>query len=68
MKTEKTIKTNGASQVMAVRIPTELYEQLRLMAQAQEGTIGQQVRIAIRERLERAKLLKRPCVARAAAQ
>lgn len=68
MKTEKTIKTNGASQVMAVRIPTELYERLRLMAQAQEGTIGQQVRIAIRERLERAKLLKQPCVARAAAQ
>lgn len=68
MKTEKTIKTNGASQVMAVRIPTELYERLRLMAQAQEGTIGQQVRIAIRERLERSKMLKRPCVARAAAQ
>ena len=68
MKTEKTIKTNGASQVMAVRIPTELYERLRLMAQAQEGTIGQQVRIAIRERLERAKMLKQPCVARAAAQ
>ena len=68
MKTEKTIKTNGASQVMAVRIPTELYERLRLMAQAQEGTIGQQVRIAIRERLERSKMLKQPCVARAAAQ
>ena len=68
MKTEKTIKTNGASQVMAVRIPTELYERLRLMAQAQEGTIGQQVRIAIRERLERSKMLKHPCVARAAAQ
>lgn len=44
------------------------YEHLTVLADENEGSVHSQVKIAIRERLERAKLLKRPCVARAAAQ
>lgn len=50
------------------KIARAWYEHLTVLADENEGSVHSQVKIAIRERLERAKLLKRPCVARAAAQ
>ena len=50
------------------KIDRAWYDRLTVLADENEGSVHSQVKIAIRERLERAKLLKRPCVARAAAQ
>lgn len=50
------------------KIDRSWYDGLSTLADENEGSVHSQVKIAIRERLERAKLLKRPCVARAAAQ
>ena len=44
-------------QVIHVKVPGEWYEGLRTLASAAEGTINQQTRLAIRERLERKGLL-----------
>lgn len=44
-------------QVIHVKVPGEWYEGLRTLASAAEGTINQQTRLAIRERLERSGLL-----------
>ena len=44
-------------QVIHVKVPGEWYEGLRTLASATEGTINQQTRLAIRERLERKGLL-----------
>jgi hypothetical protein len=44
-------------QVIHVKVPGEWYEGLRALADAAEGTINQQTRLAIRERLERKGLL-----------
>ena len=46
-------------QVIHVKVPGEWYEGLRTLASAAEGTINQQTRLAIRERLERKGLLAR---------
>ena len=45
-------------QVIHVKVPTEWYEGLRTLANDSEGTINQQTRLAIRERLERNGLLE----------
>lgn len=45
--------------VIHVKVPGEWYEGLRALADASEGTINQQTRLAIRERLERKGLLAR---------
>ena len=44
-------------QVIHVKVPEGWYEGLRTLADAAEGTINQQTRLAIRERLERKGLL-----------
>lgn len=44
-------------QVIHVKVPGEWYEGLRTLADDSEGTINQQTRLAIRERLERKGLL-----------
>jgi hypothetical protein len=54
--------------VIHAKIDRSWYDGLSTLADENEGSVHSQVKIAIRERLERAKLLKRPCVARAAAQ
>ena len=46
-------------QVIHVKVPEEWYEGLRTLADECEGTIHQQVRLAIRERLERKGLLSK---------
>ncbi len=43
-----------------VKVPGEWYEGLRTLASAAEGTINQQTRLAIRERLERKGILEEP--------
>ena len=43
--------------VIHVKVPTEWYEGLRILAGAIEGNVNQQTRLAIRERLERNGLL-----------
>ena len=44
-------------QVIHVKVPEGWYEGLRTLADECEGTINQQTRLAIRERLERKGLL-----------
>ena len=44
-------------QVIHVKVPEEWYAGLRTLADDTEGTINQQTRLAIRERLERKGLL-----------
>jgi len=44
-------------QVIHVKVPEGWYEGLRTLANGAEGTINQQTRLAIRERLERKGLL-----------
>ena len=44
-------------QVIHVKVPEGWYEGLRALADESEGTINQQTRLAIRERLERNGLL-----------
>ncbi|MBR2838237.1 MAG: hypothetical protein IKE55_05625 [Kiritimatiellae bacterium] len=44
-------------QVIHVKVPEEWYEGLRTLADDCEGTINQQTRLAIRERLERKGIL-----------
>ena len=44
-------------QVIHVKVPEGWYERLRTLADECEGTINQQTRLAIRERLERKGLL-----------
>ncbi len=46
--------------VIHVKVPGEWYEGLRALADASEGTINQQTRLAIRERLERKGILEEP--------
>ena len=45
-------------QVIHVKVPEGWYEGLRTLADESEGTINQQTRLAIRERLERNGLLE----------
>ena len=47
-------------QVIHVKVPSEWYAGLRTLADDTEGTINQQTRIAIRERLERKGMLGKP--------
>ncbi|MBP3405206.1 MAG: hypothetical protein J6N18_03830 [Kiritimatiellae bacterium] len=54
--------------VIHAKIDRSWYDGLSTLADENEGSVHSQVKIAIRERLERANLLKRPCVARAVAQ
>ena len=44
-------------QVIHVKVPEEWYKGLRALANDAEGTINQQTRLAIRERLERKGIL-----------
>ena len=44
--------------VIHVRVPEGWYAGLRSLAEDSEGTINQQIRLAIRERLERNGLLE----------
>ena len=44
-------------QVIHVKVPEGWYEGLRTLANDAEGTINQQTRLAIRERLERKGIL-----------
>ena len=45
-------------QVIHVKVPEEWYEGLRTLAEDCEGTMNQQTRLAIRERLERKGILE----------
>lgn len=47
-------------QVIHVKVPSEWYAGLRTLADDTEGTINQQTRLAIRERLERKGMLGKP--------
>jgi hypothetical protein len=51
-----------------VKIDRSWYGYLSVLADENEGSVHSQVKIAIRERLERAKFLKSKCVVRTAAQ
>ena len=46
--------------VIHVKVPEAWYEGLRALAADSEGTINQQTRLAIRERLERKGILEEP--------
>lgn len=46
-------------QVIHVRVPSDWYEGLRSLADRSEGTINQQTRLAIRDRLESNGLLSK---------
>ena len=46
-------QTQTTEMVIHIKIPVGWYEQLRRLADQVEGTIHQQTRLAIRERLER---------------
>lgn len=52
MTMKEAIKTENRTQVVPVRVPIRYYEELRRIAHAQEGTIMQQIRIAIRNYLQ----------------
>ena len=49
--------TARKEETLHVKIPVEWYEGLRRIANHCEGTIHQQAKIAIRERLERKQIL-----------
>lgn len=49
--------TARKEETLHVKIPAEWYEGLRTLADGCEGTIHQQAKIAIRERLERRQVL-----------
>ncbi len=51
------VQTQTTEMVIHIKIPVGWYEQLRRLADQVEGTIHQQTRLAIRERLERKGLL-----------
>lgn len=54
--------------VIHAKIDRSWYDGLSMLADEYEGSVHSQVKIAIRERLERAKLLKSQRVVRTAAQ